>query len=419
MVKERGGHAISVGHDCRLSGPRIYEAFCNGILQADVNVSGLGTVATPLTYFSEHHLDTDASVSITGSHNPANWNGFKFTIDKGALFGDDIQEIRKRAALYAPTHGRGKFESINIEDAYIEYALSTLRPLTQDVTVICDAGSGMAGPIAPRLYERMGARVIPLFCETDGHFPFHHPDPTEEENLLDLRDALTRSQADIGLAFDGDADRLGAVNRDQRIVWGDQLMLLFAQSILQESPGAKFLAEVKCSDVLFSRIAELGGSIEMGKVGHSLIKARMKETGAILAGEMSGHLFFKDRYLGFDDGIYAGARLIELIGGGQANITEFLNGLPRTVATPEIRIPCDDQIKFAVVEKAKSILRHNYELVEIDGLRLRTKEGWALLRASNTPPALVMRVEADSQPSMDEIRSLIESTVQDIMNEDA
>ena len=195
-------------------------------------------------------------------------------------------------------------------------------------------------------------------------------------------------------------------------------MLLFAQSILQESPGAKFLAEVKCSDVLFSRIAELGGSIEMGKY-YSLIKARMKETGAILAGEMSGHLFFKDRYLGFDDGIYAGARLVELIGGGQANITEFLNGLPRTVATPEIRIPCDDQIKFAVVEKAKSILRHNYELVEIDGLRLRTKEGWALLRASNTQPALVMRVEADSQPSMDEIRSLIESTVQDIMNEDA
>ena len=196
-------------------------------------------------------------------------------------------------------------------------------------------------------------------------------------------------------------------------------MLLFAQSILQESPGAKFLAEVKCSDVLFSRIAEIGGSIEMGKVGHSLIKARMKETGAILAGEMSGHLFFKDRYLGFDDGIYAGARLVELIGCGQADITEFLNGLPRTVATPEIRIPCDDEMKFAVVDKAKSILRHSYELVEIDGLRLRTKDGWALLRASNTQPALVMRVEADSQPSLDEIRSLIESTVQDIMNEDA
>ena len=414
MVKDRGGDSVSVGHDCRLSGPRIYEAFCSGIRTAGADVVGLGAVATPLTYFSEHHLNTDASVSITGSHNPSNWNGFKFTIGRGALFGEDIQDLRKRASTVKPTHQLGRFTSVNIQSAYIENALKSLKPLTHDVQVVCDAGSGMAGPIAPLLYEQMGATVVPLFCEPDGAFPHHHPDPTEEENLVDLRRALTQSHADVGLAFDGDADRLGAVNVDQRIVWGDQLMLLFAQSILNEKPDAKFLAEVKCSDVLFSRVRQLGGSIEMGRVGHSLIKARMKETGAILAGEMSGHLFFKDRYLGFDDGIYAGARLLELVGRGEANLTTFLNGLPKTVATPEIRIPCEDDRKFAVVEEAKSILRARYELVEIDGLRLRTSEGWALLRASNTQPALVMRVEADTQQSLDSIRHLIETTVSSI-----
>ncbi len=417
MVRDRGGKRVSVGHDCRLSGPRIYDAFCKGILQAGTDVVGIGTVATPLTYFSEHHLKTDASVSITGSHNPSNWNGFKFTVGKGALFGQDIQEIRTRATQSQTSDQRGSFEAIDIQEAYIEYALSTLRPLTQDVTVVCDAGSGMAGPIAPTLYERMGAKVLPLYCEADGRFPYHHPDPTEEENLQDLRTTLTTSQADIGLAFDGDADRLGAVNRDQRIVWGDQLMLLFAESILEEMPGAQFLAEVKCSDVLFSRIAELGGSIEMGKVGHSLIKARMKETGAVLAGEMSGHLFFNDRYLGYDDGIYAGARLVELMGRGVANVSTFLDGLPKTVATPEVRIACDDHLKFDVVDRAKSILRQTYDLVEIDGLRLRTNEGWALLRASNTQPALVMRVEAKTQPDLQNIRAVIENTVKGIMNE--
>lgn len=419
MVKDRGGQTVSVGHDCRLSGPRIFDAFCGGLMSAGVDVFGIGAVATPLAYFSETHLDANAAVSITGSHNPSNWNGFKFTINKGALFGEDIQEIRSRATSASGHSARGNLTNVSIAEAYIDYALSTLRPMTREVTVICDAGSGMAGPIAPTLYEQMGATVIPLFCETDGRFPYHHPDPTEEENLADLREALQSSKADIGLAFDGDADRLGAVNHDQRIIWGDQLMLLFAQSILKEQPRAKFLAEVKCSDVLFSRIAELGGSIEMGKVGHSLIKARMKETGAILAGEMSGHLFFKDRYLGYDDGIYAGARLVELLGSESFDLNNFLASLPKTVATPEIRIPCDDHRKFEVVEAAKNILRPRYDLVEIDGLRLRTDKGWALLRASNTQPALVMRVEATDAKALASIQSIVESTLKEIMHDRA
>jgi phosphomannomutase/phosphoglucomutase len=274
----------------------------------------------------------------------------------------------------------------------------------------------MAGPVAPAIYEAMGATVIPLYCEPDGTFPFHHPDPTEEKNLVDLRNTVRDHAADVGLAFDGDADRLGAISGDNRIVWGDQLMLLFAQSILKDHADAHFLAEVKCSDILFSRIRELGGRIEMGKVGHSLIKARMRETGALLAGEMSGHLFFNDRYLGYDDGIYAGARLIELLGRNEVDLTTFLDELPNTVATPEIRIPCSDDTKFAVVEAAKEKLRVDYELVEIDGLRLRTTDGWGLLRASNTQPALVMRVEAKSQESLADVRGIIESVVGELID---
>ena len=416
MVMARGGTRIAVGRDCRLSGARLFDAFASGAKNAGMTVFGLGAVGTPLSYFSEHHLETDAAVSITGSHNPSDWNGFKFSIQKMALFGNDIQELRERIDSQNFTQGMGSVQHKEILPAYLEYCLSTLKPLHKDVHIVCDAGSGMAGPAAPALYEAMGAKVTPLFCEPDGTFPHHHPDPTEEHNLIDLRRTVTEVGAAAGLAYDGDADRLGAICGDGRIVWGDQLMLLFAQSILAENPDAKFLAEVKCSDVLFNRIKALGGEIEMGKVGHSLIKARMRETGALLAGEMSGHLFFKDRYLGFDDGIYAGARLVELIGRDEVNLESFLDGLPKTVATPEIRIPCPDDRKFGVVEAAKKHFRKTHELVEIDGLRLRTESGWALLRASNTQPALVMRIEADSTSSLAQIRTLIESELEGLLN---
>ena len=416
MVLLRGGRSIAVGRDCRMSGERLFEAFAKGAQSSGAHVYGLGTVATPLSYFSESHLNADAAVSITGSHNPADWNGFKFSIQKMALFGDDIQQMRHRIERNDFEDGHGELKHVDLVPAYIEHVLGTLRPIERDVHVVCDAGSGMAGPVAPVIYEAMGATVSPLYCEPDGTFPFHHPDPTEEKNLLDLRDTVRKSSADLGVAFDGDADRLGAISGDNRIIWGDQLMLLFAQSILKDHADAHFLAEVKCSDVLFSRIRALGGHIEMGKVGHSLIKARMRETGALLAGEMSGHLFFNDRYLGYDDGIYAGARLIELIGRNEVNLTSFLDGLPDTVATPEIRIPCADDVKFSVVEAAKDKLRADYELVEIDGLRLRTEEGWGLLRASNTQPALVMRVEAKSQDALTRVRKVIEDVVSELLD---
>jgi phosphomannomutase/phosphoglucomutase len=416
MVLLKGGRSIAVGRDCRMSGARLFEAFAAGAQSSGADVYGLGTVATPLSYFSETHLKADAAVSITGSHNPADWNGFKFSIQKMALFGDDIQQMRERIEHNQFENGQGTLQHVDLIPAYIEHVLGTLRPLERDVRVVCDAGSGMAGPVAPAIYEAMGATVIPLYCEPDGTFPFHHPDPTEEKNLVDLRNTVRDHAADVGLAFDGDADRLGAISGDNRIVWGDQLMLLFAQSILKDHADAHFLAEVKCSDILFSRIRELGGRIEMGKVGHSLIKARMRETGALLAGEMSGHLFFNDRYLGYDDGIYAGARLIELLGRNEVDLTTFLDELPNTVATPEIRIPCSDDTKFAVVEAAKEKLRVDYELVEIDGLRLRTTDGWGLLRASNTQPALVMRVEAKSQESLADVRGIIESVVGELID---
>lgn len=416
MVVARGGRSIAVGRDCRMSGARLFEAFAKGAQSTGAHVYGLGTVATPLSYFSESHLNADAAVSITGSHNPADWNGFKFSIQKMALFGDDIQQMRHRIEHHQFETGHGTMEHVDLVPAYIEHVLGTLRPIQRDIRVVCDAGSGMAGPVAPAIYEAMGATVVPLYCEPDGTFPFHHPDPTETENLVDLRQTVRDTSADLGVAFDGDADRLGAISGDDRIIWGDQLMLLFAQSILQDHPDAHFLAEVKCSDVLFDRIRSLGGKIEMGKVGHSLIKARMRETGAMLAGEMSGHLFFNDRYLGYDDGIYAGARLIELLGRGEVELAKFLDGLPKTVATPEIRIPCDDDKKFAVVDAAKERLRADYELTEIDGLRLRTKEGWGLLRASNTQPALVMRVEAATQESLLNVRGIIESVVSELID---
>lgn len=417
MVLLKGGRSIAIGRDCRMSGARLFESFAAGAQSSGANVYGLGTVATPLSYFSESHLKADAAVSITGSHNPADWNGFKFSINKMALFGDDIQEMRHRVDHNQFENGQGTLNHVDLIPAYIEHVLGTLRPIQRDVRVVCDAGSGMAGPVAPAIYEAMGATVVPLFCEPDGTFPFHHPDPTEEENLLDVRRTVQSQDAELGLAFDGDADRLGAISGDNRVVWGDQLMLLFAQSILKDHADAHFLAEVKCSDILFSRIRALGGRIEMGKVGHSLIKARMRETGALLAGEMSGHLFFNDRYLGYDDGIYAGARLIELLGRNEVDLPTFLDELPKTVATPEIRIPCSDDTKFAVVQAAKDRLRADYELVEIDGLRLRTEDGWGLLRASNTQPALVMRIEANSQQALSRVKTIIESVVGDLIDD--
>ena len=417
MLVSKGGRSVAIGRDCRTSGERLFEAFAEGAQAAGVNVFGLGPVATPISYFSESHLNADAAVSITGSHNPSNWNGFKFSINRMALFGDDIQQMRHRIEHQEFEQGQGRIEHVKISDAYADYVLGTLKPIERDVHVICDAGSGMAGPIAPQIYESMGATVTKLYCEPDGTFPFHHPDPTEEDNLVDLREQLKLNHADLGVAFDGDADRLGAITGDNRIIWGDQLMLLFAESILRENAAAHFLAEVKCSDTLFTRIRNLGGKIEMGKVGHSLIKARMRETGALLAGEMSGHLFFNDRYLGYDDGIYAGARLIELVGRSEVDLTTFMDGLPPVFATPEVRIACPDEIKFQVVEKAKDRFRGSYDLVEIDGLRLRTKDGWGLLRASNTQPALVMRVEAVSQDALDTVRALIEDVANELIHE--
>ena len=415
MVNQGGGSRVCVGHDCRLSGERLYSAFCEGVLRAGIDVFGLGMVGTPISYFAEHHYRADGAVSITGSHNPSDWNGFKFSLFKSAMFGDGIQQLRLGAQQNLPSASRAQLTHIKPLEAYLEYVLSQLKPLERDVHVICDAGNGMAGSVAPELYRRMGAQVSELYCEPDGRFPNHHPDPTELHNLDDLRTFVQKEKADVGLAFDGDADRLGVISADGRVVWGDQLLLLFAQNILKSIPGAQFLAEVKCSETLFEGVRKAGGRIEMGKVGHSLIKARMKETGAVLAGEMSGHLFFQNRFLGFDDGIYAGARLLALLGRNEANLSTFLDQLPKRSATPEIRIDCDDEIKFGVVDVVTNHFRDEFEIIDVDGMRLKTNHGWVLLRASNTQPALVMRVEADSDHHLQGLKSMVQEVVQEKM----
>jgi phosphomannomutase / phosphoglucomutase len=409
ILLEAGKHTITLGRDCRLSSDALRDLLIEGLLPSGINVVDVGVVPTPLLYFSVLHWKMDGGAMITGSHNAAEYNGFKLGVGPSTIFGEEIQRVRRiiEAREFKTAGSKGSLTARPVISDYCDFIKGNVKVAT-GMKVAVDGGNGCGGAVAGPLMREMGLEVIELYIEMDGRFPNHHPDPTVEENMRDLQAAVKREGALLGIAYDGDADRIGAVEENGRIVWGDELMVAFSRSILKERPGAAIIGDVKCSQRLYDDIARNGGRPIMWKTGHSLIKSKLKQENAALAGEMSGHMFFNDRYYGFDDAIYASFRLLEIVGHEGRGLGAILSDLPRTFYTPEIRLDCPDDKKFEVVRKAAEFFRANYQTIDIDGARVKFPNGWGLVRASNTQPALVMRFEAQDEKTLGEIRSLFE-----------
>jgi phosphomannomutase/phosphoglucomutase len=410
----KGGTRVAVGRDCRATSDDYAEAVIAGFVSVGLHVYDLGVCPSPLLYFSLFHLDLDGGIQITASHNPSAYNGFKICRGKDTLYGEQIQQLRRtmERGEFRP-RARGKVERYDIVVPYHKHLLADVTKLARPLKVVVDAGSGVGGPVAPPIFRHLGCHVWEVACVPDGNFPFHHPDPTVPENLTLLIDKVRKEKADVGIAYDGDADRIGAVDEQGNILWGDELLVIFARDMLRRNPGALVISEVKCSQRLFDDIAEQGGRSIMWKAGHSLLKAKMKETGALLAGEMSGHIFFKERYFGYDDAIYASLRLVEILAASGKPLSALLADLPRTVSTPELRVVCADDKKFIIAEKATQYFRQHYDVVDVDGVRVQFPDGWGLIRASNTQPALVLRFEAQSAAKLEEYRTLIENKLKE------
>ncbi len=406
---------VALGRDCRLSSPRIHAAMVEGLAETGVSVLDIGVVPTPLMYFTVFHHELDGGVMITGSHNPPEDNGFKMMKGRGSLFGDDVQELRRIIeARDFESGGGGERQSMDVLPAYVAFVRENVALARTDLRIAIDAGNGAAGPTALATLRALGVEPVALHCEMDGTFPAHHPDPTDPENLEELIATVKDQGLDLGIAFDGDGDRLGIVDADGTIRWGDQLMVLLSRDLLRRRPGAAILGEVKCSQVLYDDIASHGGRPILWKTGHSLIKAKMKEEGALLAGEMSGHIFFADKFYGFDDATYAAARVLEVLSRGQETMGERLADLPVTEVTPELRVPCPDEEKFGVVEQVKAHFGQTHEVIAVDGARILFGDGaWGLVRASNTQPVLVLRFEAKDVETRDRIRAEVEAVVRE------
>ncbi|MGH9652618.1 MAG: phosphomannomutase/phosphoglucomutase, partial [Bryobacteraceae bacterium] len=409
-IIRHSGRTISLGRDCRLSSGRLHDALLKGLLASGAQVLDLGVVPTPVLYFSAVHFKTDGAIMITGSHNPPEYNGFKTVCGGTTLYGWAIQEIYRLIRSEDYENGAGTHRAVDAVAPYVN-TIAAQFAFKRPVKVVFDAGNGTAGPVVHRILEKLGIEAEELFFESDGHFPNHHPDPTVLSNLKDLQEAVRKQRTDLGIAFDGDADRIGAVDERGEVVFGDMLLLIFGREILSRKPGATFIGEVKCSQVLYDKLRELGGNAIMYKTGHSLIKAKMKEEHAELAGEMSGHMFFADRYYGFDDAIYAAFRLLEIVSKSGRPLSHQLEGVPKLFSTPELRIDCGDEVKFRVIEKVAEIVKKKRRIVDVDGVRVPFERGWGLVRASNTQPVLVMRFEAESEELLESYRHEIEQAV--------
>jgi len=396
---------IGIGRDIRLSSDNIERNFVKGLLSTGKNVLDFGVIPTPLLYFAVHRYNLDGGVVITGSHNPKEYNGFKMLVGKDTIYGNRIQDIRRIAEESIFHLGKGNYEKQDIVEEYIDALMDRVVFGEKKPRIIFDAGNGTAGPIVEGLYSKLPFDFEILYGEPDGSFPNHLPDPTIPEYLTALIEKVRGKKADIGIAFDGDADRIGAIDEMGRIIWGDKLLAIFADALLVNRPGAKVICEVKCSNGLIEYVREKGGIPIMWKTGHSLIKAKMKEVGAPLAGEMSGHMFFGDNYYGFDDAIFASLRLVELLSHTQKPLSHLVDRIPSYFATPEIRVECPDKEKFDVVKEVKEIFKKDYDIIDIDGVRVSFSDGWGLLRASNTQPVLVLRFEANSKDALKRIKS--------------
>ena len=409
-IQRNAGKNINLGRDCRLSGERLANALRKGLLASGCNVTELGVVPTPITYFSAVHMKSDGAVMITGSHNPSEYNGFKTVCGSGTLHGKAIQEVYRMIQARDFLTGSGTNPSIDIVTPYVDDVANRFN-LSRRIKVVVDAGNGTGGPAFSRILKRLNCDVQEMFFEMDGRFPNHHPDPTVPENLRQLSQAVREFGADLGIAFDGDADRIGAVDETGTPIYGDMLLFIYAREILTRKPGATFIGEVKCSQVLYDELAELGGNPIMYKTGHSLIKAKMKEEHAELAGEMSGHMFFADRYYGYDDALYAACRLMEIVAASGKPLSAQLDGLPKMVSTPELRVDCSDDTKFDVVSRVATHFRSRRKIIEVDGARVIFPKGWGLIRASNTQPVLVMRFEAETDELLKEYRDEVEGVL--------
>ncbi|MGC9489790.1 MAG: phosphomannomutase/phosphoglucomutase [Thermovirgaceae bacterium] len=407
FLAKQGVSKISVGGDIRPSTARIKEDVIAGVTAAGVDVIDIGTVTTPILYWSLYHFDLEGGVMITGSHNPPEFNGLKLALGKTTLYGDQIRNIHRMitAGEFLDSPKKGSLLRQDISSAYIDMLVSKTRLGPRKLKVVTDSGNATAGPFINEYLQRIGCGVVPLFAEPDSRFPNHHPDPTKRDNLVDLIETVRREKADVGLGFDGDADRIGVVDDTGNVVWGDILMVLYWREILPSNPGAKAIVEVKSSQALVDEIERLGGEVVWWKSGHSLIKAKMRELNALFSGEVSGHMFFADEYYGFDDSFYAAGRLLRILSNDERSLSEMLSDVPVYYSTAETRVPCTDETKFEVIEKIEESALKDFDAITVDGVRILYPRGWGLVRASNTQPVLVTRAEGKTPEDLEEYAS--------------
>ena len=407
---------ISVGRDCRLTSQKFAQLFIDGIISTGCNVIDIGTCPTPVLYFSIQHLNLGGGAMVTASHNPPEYNGFKLLSGTDSIHSQGLQDIRIIIENQEFVQGSGKVSKKDVITPYKEYIVNNIN-IKHPIKIGIDSGNGTGGITALPVLKDLGCEVYDIYCDMDGRFPNHEADPTQKKNMLDLIELVKEKNLDLGVGYDGDADRIGVVDKNGELIYGDQLMVVYAREILERDPGATFISEVKCSMVMYDDIKKHGGNAIMWKTGHSLIKKKMKEENAALAGEMSGHMFFKDRYLGFDDALYATCRLLEIMADTGLGVDELIQDLPRTFTTPELRVECPDEIKFKAVDKIVAHFKAKQDIIDIDGLRALYDDGWGLVRASNTQPALVLRFEALSEKRLNEIQNEIESVLKEIIKE--